>query len=118
MPGPRADWFVGDFDVDDLGIPDPFDAPVEEIGELIDLSDRKAILRSRFAELLAREGVLHEKAVTCEIKDLDDTCCSACPVSKARDPKVQLGSLCRIGREQEEVLTELAALRIIERDES
>lgn len=115
MAGPKADWFVGALDVDELGIPDPFDAPVEEVGELIDLSDRRAILKSRVSELLVREEALYNRQVVCEIKDDADTCCSACPLSKAKDSKSQLGSLCRIGREQEEVATELVALRLIER---
>lgn len=112
MSGIRADWFIGDLNTDELKIPNPFDAPVEEIGEVIDLSDRTAVLKSRVGQLLAREGFLDKKGVTCAIKESDETSCHACPVSEAHDLTTNLGALCRIGREQEEVLTELVALRI------
>jgi hypothetical protein len=106
----RADWFtqgVASLDED----PDPFAAPVQEIGERIDLREPDAALELRYRELLYREGNLFERDVTCQIKDRADTTCTACPVSQAHDRAVPLGALCRLGRAQEQTLTELAALR-------
>jgi hypothetical protein len=112
MSGPRADWFIGQLNTDELDIDNPFDAPVEEIGEAIDLTDRSDVLHARVGQLLARENFLFNKGVTCAIKDSDETSCHACPVSEAKNLSCRLGALCRLGREQEEVLTELVALRV------
>lgn len=112
MSGPKADWFVGTLNTDELGIENPFDAPVEEVGAIIDLSDRTAVLQARFRQLLDRESFLYNKGVTCAIKDDDSTSCHACPVSEAANLQGHLGRLCRTGREQEEVLTELVAVRV------
>lgn len=90
--------------------PDPFAAPVQEVGERIDLRDPKSLLRFRLDELLRREANLFAKDRTCPIRDHPESTCHACPVSHANDPEHDLSLLCRIGREQETVLTELAVL--------
>ena len=105
----RANWFVEQIEVAD-DPDDPWAVPIEEVGKRIDLRDPKAALELRLTELLMREGHLFERGVTCAIKDKRDTCCHACPVSKAHDPNEALSALCRIGREQERVCTELAVL--------
>lgn len=87
--------------------PDPFDMPIEEVGEPIDLSDTTARLDVRLRELLAHEGRLFTRGVTCPVKDRDDTTCTACPLSQAGTSH-RLSPLCRIGRETENVLTRLA----------
>jgi hypothetical protein len=105
----RANWFTAE--PVDLGDElDPFSIPVQEIGQRIDLRDPRAALEIRLRELLYREAALFNAGVTCAIKDRPDTTCHACPVSKAHDPKQALGALCRVGREQEVALTELAVL--------
>lgn len=104
----RANWFVAEVEgLDDE--PDPFAMPVEEVGERIDLSDPLGGLRLRLVELLRREGNLDAGGVTCAIKGRTDTCCHACPMSEAHIRDSTLGVLCRLGREQERVLTEIAA---------
>ncbi len=106
----RANWFVeGAVPVDTED--DPFAVPVEEIGERIDLRDPQAALNLRLTELLRRESSLFEQNVTCPIKDAQNTSCHACPVSAAHDREDPKGVLCRVGREQETVLTQLAVLR-------
>lgn len=105
----RANWFIAQLaSLDDE--PDPFDAPIEEVGQRIDLRDPKERLDMRLRELIERESNLFNKGVTCPIKERSDSCCHACPVSKASEHNDALAVLCRVGREQEAVLTELAVL--------
>lgn len=104
-----ANWFV-DAEVD-VSAPDPFAAPVQERGTRIDLREPTAALELRLAELIAREGRLFNAGITCAIKDRVDTCCSACPVCVAHLREERLSTLCRVGREQEAVCTELAVIR-------
>jgi hypothetical protein len=105
----RAQWFTETLVIDDEL--DPFAAPIEEVGERVDLRDPQAADELRLHELLRREGVLFANGVSCPIKDRPDTTCHACPVSRAHDKEAELGALCRVGREQESVLTRLAAAR-------
>lgn len=103
----KANWFVERAAGLDDG-PDPFSVPIEEVGRRIDLRDPKAAAELRLQELLTRETNLFNAGTSCPIKERSDTTCHACPVSQAHDPESRLGVLCRIGREQEVVLTELA----------
>lgn len=105
----RANWFVEELPTLDTE-PDPFSAPIEEVGERIDLRDPRAALELRIRELMRREANLYESGLTCPIKDRADSTCHCCPVSAARDEEKPLGVLCRLGREEETVLTELAVL--------
>lgn len=84
--------------------------PVEEVGQRIDLSDPAGRLNVRLVELLEREARMFNIGITCGLKDRQDTVCSACPVCEASDPESTLGKLCKVGREQELVTTELAVL--------
>lgn len=105
----RANWHVeavAGLD-DEL---DPFAAPVEEVGTRIDLSDARGLLQIRLVELITREGRCEEQNITCELKLRNDTCCHACPVSQAHNSEEPMSILCRVGREQEKVMTEMAAL--------
>jgi hypothetical protein len=105
----RANWFVAQLaSLDDE--PDPFDAPIEEVGQRIDLRDPRERLEMRLRELLERESNLFNANITCAIKDMPNSCCHACPVSKATERGDPMHTLCRLGREQEAVLTELAVL--------
>jgi hypothetical protein len=106
----RANWFVeGTVPLDSED--DPFSMPVEEVGERIDLRDPEAELDLRLTELMRREGNLFKRGVTCPVKDSSDTTCHACPISKAHDKEDPKGILCRIGREQQVIVTELAVLQ-------
>lgn len=106
MPAARTNWHTDRLPT--LDLPDPFEAPVEEVGEPIDLSQRTARLNLRLKELIYREGRLDALGITCDLKDERDILCTLCPVSMAGDEDAPLGDLCRVGREQESVCTQLA----------
>jgi hypothetical protein len=106
----KAQWFVEAVVPLDDDQANPFNMPIEEVGERIDLREPGAILELRYAELLNREANLSDAGLTCPIKDRPDSTCHACPVSQAHDPEVRLSALCRIGREQESTLTEMAVI--------
>lgn len=108
MGAARAKWYSGQLPT--ISGPDPFEVEVGEVGELIDLSHSTARLQVRLTELVRRESELDNLGVSCDLKQLHDVVCSACPVSEAGNDSSELGSLCRVGREQEMVLTELAVL--------
>lgn len=105
--GVRANWFVEDLDVDTT---DPFAVDVEEVGQPIDLSGEPHLNR-KVLELAERERALFNLGVECPIKDMPDTSCLACPLS-CRDEQVAESGLCKIGQEQERVITRLAALKL------
>jgi hypothetical protein len=102
----RTTWYSDQIPVTEEA--DPFEVPVEDVGELIDLSHPTARLNVRLKELLNREGHLDSLGITCDLKDKPDVLCSVCPVSRAGDHSVPLGALCRVGREQESICTQLA----------
>lgn len=110
----RADWHTIDLEalVAEEGELDPFSAPVEELGEPIDLTDPVARLSVRLSGLLDREAALWRRDVRCAIRqDGEKTTCLACPISEHADFDSKLGMLCRVGRESDQVVTELAAHR-------
>lgn len=100
MSGVKAQWFTDDLpDV----TADPFEAPVEEVGTPIDLT-KPTDLVARLTELVIEEGQLEDAGVRCAIRAMRDSCCSACPVSEARQD-TQLGAFCRNGANLERALT-------------
>lgn len=103
--GPKARWFLDDVDVGDA---DPFTAPVEELGTRLDLRSEPELM-VRLTELIGEEGKLDAAGVTCPIRRCRESVCSACPVSQAATGSA-LGELCKIGVEQEVVLTTMVAL--------
>lgn len=110
----RADWHTIDLEtlVAEEGELDPFSAPVEELGEPIDLTDPVARLNVRLAGLLERESALWSRDIRCPIRqEAKETTCLACPVSEHTDFDSPLGMLCRVGRESDQVVTELEATR-------
>lgn len=102
----RTNWYSDQLPTLDLD--DPFEVPVEDVGEPIDLSEPTARLNVRLQELVNREGQLDELGITCELKGRTGVVCSLCPVSQAANEKSPLGALCRVGQEQEAVCTQLA----------
>lgn len=103
--GLRADWFT------DLTSPedsDPFADNHMSQSPVISIESTEAELRDRMQELLGREARLDEMEITCPIKDMPDVSCLACPVCKLGSDS-PLSALCRVGQEQERVLTTLAA---------
>lgn len=109
----KADWHTLDLErlVEEEGEFDPFSAPVEELGQRVDLDDPSDRLHIRLVRLLERETALYARGVTCPIKDRDDTCCLACPVSEHANFDSSLGMLCRVGRDEELAATEAAAIQ-------
>lgn len=99
----RANWFLDELVVEEQ-------PPVEEVGQPIDLLHGDARLNRRLVELVAEEGRLYDRGVTCAIKDRPDTACSACPVF-VHAGEGALGQLCALGVEQERTATTLAVQR-------
>lgn len=110
----RANWFLAELEglsTDEFD-EDPFAQPIEEVGTPIELGDDEARLKVELVELMRRESNLFNAEITCAIKDRSDTCCHACPVSQAHSREEPLGTLCRLGRQQERVQSELGAVLV------
>lgn len=105
---PQANWF-NDIVVDDDDDVDPFE--VHERGLPIEIGDEEARVSAAIQKSLAKEGRFADRGVTCEIKDVPDTTCWACPVYKGNtdDP---IAVLCTLGREQDRLLTRAIQLRV------
>lgn len=104
--GVRAEWHIPDLA---LGDEDPFaDGPTEvsAVGVRIDLRDDPDELFGRLRDLLGEESDLYNQGVVCAVKAKRDTSCHACPF------RGRYGQLCRVGTEQEEVLTRMAFLDV------
>lgn len=86
---------------------DPLATRVEQVGLPITLHEDHAALNERMVELVQVESRLYNVGVTCSIRDRQDTSCNACPIS-AHEEETELAALCRCGREQERVATEMA----------
>lgn len=98
-------------------VPDPFadDATpvrVTQVGIPIDVNADRPTLEHRLADLLDAESDLFNADVTCVIKDCVHTSCFACPLYEIAADRAPL---CRLGREQERVLTLLSVLKSGER---
>lgn len=89
---------------------DPF--AVEERGLPIEVGDEEARVSRALQKTLDREGGLFTQGVTCAIKDRADTTCWACPVYRPPTSGDPISALCRIGREQDRLLTRMASLKI------
>lgn len=99
----RANWH---FDAPAPPAGDPFgQMRIEDVGAPIELRDDSVELNQRLVALVNRESELFAAGVVCEVKDLPDTACSACPARGSR------GELCQVGCEQERILTALAIAR-------
>ena len=90
---------------------DPFQARVEQLGLPIRLDRTHAQINERIAQTVQQEQGLFNLGIVCAIKDRDDTSCHACPLSAHEDPEAPLHLLCKLGREQEVLLTQLAVAR-------
>lgn len=77
----------------------------------IKLSEGRAELVARLAELVEQEGLLWNAGVRCAIKDQPDATCSACPIAAHDDDSSPLQALCLVGRAQERVLTRMTCIR-------
>lgn len=95
---------------------DPFEQRVEQLGMPIQLSNGRAELETKLVELVTQEGLLWNSGVRCEIKDVPDSTCSACPLSAHDDPNSSLQALCLVGRAQERVLTEITCAKALGRE--
>lgn len=90
---------------------DPFadDEPVRvmDVGIPVDIDSNRATLDAQLAGLIEQESTLFNAGVTCAVKDNVHTSCFACPLF-AGATTADRAPLCRLGREQERVLTHLA----------
>lgn len=110
--GIQATWHTAAVAVDDT---DPFadDTPIEDavhvptVGLPVDVNASKASLDARLADTLRVEAHLAEAGATCEIKWADASTCFACPLYQG-DGDGPDAQLCRLGREQDTLLTLLA----------
>lgn len=104
----KANWH-NDIIVDDDDS-DPFE--VHERGLPIEIGDEEARVSRAMVQTLEREGRLADHGVTCAIKDQPNTTCWACPVYKPPSSKHPISVLCRLGREQDRLVTRLVQLRV------
>lgn len=104
----RADWHEDAETVAPPGV-DPFSvASSTPMMTTLPIDTDSQKLFDRLRALVRHESALFNKGVTCEIKDKHETCCSACPLNHA-DGEGDSSFLCRVGVEQEQVITLLAA---------
>lgn len=108
----KAQWFVPA--VEDEPDTDPF--LVEDAPTVIDVSTDEARIHTMLEETVRREARLDAIGVTCPIKDRAETSCFACPVYRGASEE-RIAPLCRLGREQETLLTKLAVIRYAEEEE-
>lgn len=109
----RASWHTATVEIDDS---DPFadDTPLEEavhvptVGLPIDVNASKASLDARLADTLRAEARLAGRGATCEIKWSSASTCFACPLYAGAEGEDAMARLCRLGREQDSLLTLLA----------
>lgn len=75
----------------------------------IDVTTPEPELHEHLRDLIRQEGALYNEGITCPIKWDSEVTCLACPVSEEKDPESPKGKLCRVGHEEERVLTVLKA---------
>lgn len=103
---PKANWHLDFEEPDD----DPFESHVEV--ELDITTARIPELEEHLEDLNEREGKLASVlGTTCPIKGRDGVSCSACPIYEGHLPDAERAPLCRLGRRQERVTTQIAVLR-------
>jgi hypothetical protein len=108
--GVRAKWHTATVAVDDT---DPFadDTPIEQavhvptVGLPIDLHASEQAYHARLSESLRHEARLHTQGASCDIKLHDDTTCFACPLYEGDQGDSPKAKLCRLGREQDTLIT-------------
>lgn len=113
MSGIKARWSNATVEIDESIDPFAEDAEVHvpSVGVPIKIGMEEASLDDRLRETLRVEGALDAEGVTCAIKDLPNTSCFACPLYEGGDMATKQGALCRVGREQESIVTLLAVQR-------
>jgi hypothetical protein len=108
-----ARWHSVVVDEDDA---DPFadEAPlrpaqvhVPSTAKPIDLTGDEPRLSARLTETLKEEGALDAIGINCSLKWDKEISCFACPMYSG-DEVSPMGKLCRLGREQERLVTLLA----------
>lgn len=104
----KANWH-NDIVVDDDDS-DPFE--VHERGLPVEIGDEEARVSQAVVRSLEKEGRLADHGVTCAIKDQAETTCWACPVYKPPSSTHPISVLCRLGREQDRLVTRLVQLRV------
>lgn len=102
----RVGWTETHDAIKESGPADPFAGPIAEVGVRVDLTNTDE-LEYRLVDTLRQEGALEEEGITCRVKAKADTSCHACPIAEAH-LQTPLSVLCRIGRTQELLCTQLA----------
>lgn len=106
----KTDWHLGAAVAESTEDPFADAEPVERVGMPIRLDDDEAVLHARLEELIDSEAALADRDVTCPIKGLAESCCSACPVSQDGTDG-PLHNLCRVAKAQERTVMQIAALQ-------
>lgn len=117
LPAPTADTF--DNAVEGVDPFDEADLPASFMpgGPAITIDTPDEDLDSRLNSLLRREARLDARGITCALKDKGEAQrgrppCLACPVSKADDESHGRFLLCRLGVQQDLVITAMDAKRL------
>lgn len=111
----QAQWGTVQVEFDNS---DPFgeETPIERavhvpsVGLPIDVNAPVATLEARLAESLRFEAQLADRGALCDIKQHEWSTCFACPLYEG-DGDGDAAKLCRLGREQDTILTLLAVRR-------
>ena len=110
----QADWFTSGSDrAGDYS--DPFEhsqTPSPPLMNPISIDSTKAQVNERIQKLHHREERLFNMGISCQLKENSECSCATCPISEAGDADSQLGMLCKVGVEQERVLTVWFAKKI------
>lgn len=107
----KARWSRVDLTIDDDGDPFADDAPREvhipTVGLPIDVNASEGSLAGRLKNTVRVENDLAQLGAFCELKGMPDTTCFACPLYEG-DGDTPQAHLCRLGREQDTLITLLA----------
>lgn len=101
MGGIRANWHLSDLD-----LPQGDGLDIEALAVEIDLRQDPAELHATLARLVRKESDFYGMGITCDLKQEQDQSCYRCPMF-TEDPNNTLSCLCRLGRQQEDVLVAL-----------
>jgi hypothetical protein len=117
-----ADWHLGDLDdLSDFNLGDPMEQirQLQSEGTLVDLNRSAPDVSADLQRSILKEGRMSSQAgIECDLKwepghylmGGSETSCRTCPFF-TENPERPLSVLCRIGREQEDLVSELHVIQ-------